>query len=170
MKVRRVRPHDAASVVTLMQKLDGESEFLLYEPGERSVCVEEQQEILTSFTEQSHKVMFVVENENALSGFLSATGSTIKRKKHVANFTMGLLKSAGGRGLGKTLLSHLEVWAEQNAVTRLELSVMCDNERAVGLYQSQGYQIEGTKVNSVKLKDRYVDGYLMAKILPEIPT
>ncbi len=42
---------------------------------------------------------------------------------------------------------------------------MVHNERAVGLYQKVGFEIEGTRKNSLFVNGKYVDEYYMALIM-----
>jgi Acetyltransferases, including N-acetylases of ribosomal proteins len=48
-------------------------------------------------------------------------------------------------------------------LTRLELTVMVHNERAIALYKKMGFEIEGTKKRSMRIDGQYVDEYYMAK-------
>jgi len=63
------------------------------------------------------------------------------------------------------LFRALEAWADSHDLHRLELTVMCHNERAVRLYQNLGYKIEGIRQDSLWVNGRYVDEYYMAKLL-----
>jgi putative acetyltransferase len=49
-------------------------------------------------------------------------------------------------------------------VTRIELTVFTDNERAIGLYKRFGFEIEGTH-RAYALRDgKYVDTHAMARM------
>jgi ribosomal protein S18 acetylase RimI-like enzyme len=78
---------------------------------------------------------------------------------------IGVREDAAGRGLGRRLLDHLEQWAREAGITRLELTVMDHNTRALRLYQRQGYEVEGRRRNSLRVGGRYVDELAMAKLL-----
>jgi RimJ/RimL family protein N-acetyltransferase len=78
---------------------------------------------------------------------------------------VGIRHKFAGQGIGKKLFEALERWAVEHGLHRLELTVMCHNERAIRLYQKMGYNIEGVKQDSLRVDGRYVDEYYMAKIL-----
>jgi putative acetyltransferase len=51
-------------------------------------------------------------------------------------------------------------------LTRLELTVFVDNERAVALYKKHGFEIEGELVDYAYRNGRYVTAYTMARRKP----
>ena len=68
------------------------------------------------------------------------------------------------RGLEQSFLKRLNVWAEENKVVRLELTVICKNEAAKHLYKKSGFEIEGMKRKAVCVDGEYLDEYYMAKV------
>lgn len=48
-------------------------------------------------------------------------------------------------------------------LVRVELTAFVENEGAVKLYQSLGFQIEGTKKYAAIRNGKYADEYLMAR-------
>jgi GNAT superfamily N-acetyltransferase len=44
-----------------------------------------------------------------------------------------------GEGVGAALLDHLQEWAEDNGLTRLQLAADRDNSAALGFYASKGW-------------------------------
>ncbi|WP_070964111.1 GNAT family N-acetyltransferase [Vibrio sonorensis] len=164
-KVEPARLSDAQGVLDLKYQLDAESKFMMLEKGERTTSLEEQKAILKSFESSSSEVMLLAKSESEVVGFVVGIGNQYQRNKHTLNCIIGVLKAASGNGLGKRLMTSLENWAEQNHFTRLELTVMCHNERAIGLYQSQGFVIEGTRKHSLVVDGDYIDEYSMAKLI-----
>jgi putative acetyltransferase len=75
-----------------------------------------------------------------------------------------------GKGVGSALMRALcslaDGWLN---VTRLELTVFTDNERALALYRKFGFEIEGTHRAYALRAGRYVDTYTMARIRPKEP-
>ncbi|WP_277674608.1 GNAT family N-acetyltransferase, partial [Piscibacillus halophilus] len=59
----------------------------------------------------------------------------------------------------------MEEWAIKVQLHRLELTVIVENKAAVNLYKKMGFEIEGVKKDSLKLGERYVDEYYMAKLI-----
>jgi RimJ/RimL family protein N-acetyltransferase len=110
-------------------------------------------------------MIFVVEHESQLTGFLAAFGGGYQRDRHSAYIVVGILQGYTGQGIGKLLFKALDEWALAHKLHRLELTVMSHNERALHLYQKMGFVIEGTKKDSLCVNGAYVDEYYMTKIL-----
>ena len=76
----------------------------------------------------------------------------------------GILKDYRGKGIGTEFFKQLDIWAEKENITRLELTVICENKIAKHLYEKNGFEIEGIKRNSVFRDGKYLDEFYMAKI------
>ena len=165
MIIREVEIADAPSLLDLMIQLDHETKFMMLEPGERTTTLEQQVQIIRSFRETVSKSMFILSEDSSIYGFVVGVGKTAQRNKHTLACIIGLTQAVSGQGYGKQLLAKLESWAKVNQFTRIELTVMCHNERAHRLYLSSGYEVEGIKRRSLFIDDQYVNEYYMSKLL-----
>jgi len=87
--------------------------------------------------------------------------------RHVATLSIDVHPSAQGVGIGRLLVNRVLDWARAGPITRVELYVRADNERARKLYESVGFGVEGVRRDFVRLADgRYVDDLLMALLIP----
>ncbi len=90
------------------------------------------------------------------------------RRKHVADFGMGVCRSVEGQGVGSALMNAMidlcDNWLN---ILRIELDVYTDNERAIALYKKHGFVTEGEHPCSGFRDGRYVDVYTMARLRPE---
>lgn len=87
-----------------------------------------------------------------------------KRIKHTGYIVVGIREKYRGNGIGSKLFSELDIWAIENNITRLELSVICSNTIAKHLYEKNGFKVEGIKKNAMIIDGKYVDEFFMAKI------
>ena len=165
MIIRKPKVSDAESLLKLTYTLDEETKFMMFEPGERKTTVEEQENIINSFLSSVSKAMFVAELDEQIVGFVVGIGNNANRNKHSMYCVIGIRQSATGQGIGSKLLSELERWAKEHDFTRMELTVMEHNERAKRLYLSHGFEIEGTKRNSLRVDGKYVNEFYMSKLL-----
>jgi RimJ/RimL family protein N-acetyltransferase len=165
VNIRAIRESDSEQFLLLGKALDEETQFMMLEPGERTLTIEEQTERIKGALSRDNQMIFVAEDERQLVGFLGAYGGNFRRNRHSAYIVIGIRQSFAGQGIGKQLFEALEKWAVDHDLHRLELTVMCHNERAIRLYQKMGYKIEGVKQDSLWINGEFVNEYYMAKIL-----
>lgn len=165
MNIRTITENDSEQFLLLCKSLDHETQFMMLEPDERTTTVEEQRQRIRNVLSQDNQMIFIVEDNERLIGYLGAFGGSYRRDRHCAYIVAGILQSYAGQGLGKRLFEALDEWAMNQKIHRLELTVMCHNERAVHLYQKLGFKTEGIKRDSLQVDGRYVDEYYMAKLL-----
>lgn len=164
IQIREITEGDSSRYLELNKLLDQESTFMLYEPGERTISIEEQKSMISSFIQSKNSNIFVAEMNNHLVGHLMVIGGNTNRIRHRAHLVIGILNDFIGQGIGHKLFNKLEAWRETTSLTRIELTVITNNERAINLYKKNGFEIEGMKKNAMKINDKYIDEYMMAKI------
>lgn len=166
--IRELEENDADAFLKLLLALDGEAEYLLYEPGERKTNVGEILERIKKFKVQENSTILVAEENEEIIGFLSAEGGAAKKNRHSVYIVIGILQQHTGKKIGTKLFETLIDWAKKSQITKLELTVMIPNEHAVNLYKKMGFEIEGIKKCSMYMSGIYIDEYYMGKILTVI--
>lgn len=100
-------------------------------------------------------------------GQLGLHTSPRPRRRHVASFGIGVHDDFQGKGVGRALLKAcVELADNWLNITRLELEVYTDNQAAIHLYESFGFEHEGTKRQDAFRNGQYVDSYIMARLRP----
>ena len=132
MNIRKAQTNDVQALLDFFHTLDNETKFMMFEPGERQMSLEDQRKRLEAFQSSSHEAMLVAESEGKIVGFIVGAGGKFKRNKHSLYIVLGVLQAYSGRGVGKKLMQALETWARDNDFHRLELTVMTHNEKAKG--------------------------------------
>jgi putative acetyltransferase len=70
-----------------------------------------------------------------------------------------------GKGIGTALMrAAIELVGKWLNLTRLELTVFTDNERAIALYRKFGFEIEGTLRKYAFRDGQFADVYTMARV------
>ncbi|MFZ5815131.1 MAG: GNAT family N-acetyltransferase [Bacillota bacterium] len=108
-----------------------------------------------------------------LDGKVVATGGIHRNRRprnlHVAGLGMAVHDDYQGRGFGKAILAALVDAADRWLnILRVELEVYPDNQRAIRLYESFGFQHEGRKRMGAFRDGQYVDCLVMGRIRPDI--
>ena len=167
-RIRLASPDDAAELLALQHKLDSQSSFMLLEPGERA---QEPDRLRTSLQAQDSTASFDLISSDEKSGdavgWLSVEVPPFRRARHAGYLVIGVDAAAAGRGIGHDLLAAAEREASSRGLRRLELTVMTDNLRAVGLYLRSGFQVEGLRRHAIIRDGAPVDEYYLGKLLPQ---
>ncbi|MFA1575023.1 GNAT family N-acetyltransferase [Vibrio cyclitrophicus] len=107
----------------------------------------------------------VAEVSGKVVGHITLFMTTKVRDRHCAGLAIAVNPDMQGKGVGKVLMQEAINQADNwlNLV-RLELEVHADNHGATTLYESVGFQLEGTKKLSTFKGGKYVDMFLMSRI------
>jgi RimJ/RimL family protein N-acetyltransferase len=167
MNLREIHVTDAEAYLDLLKEIEHESPYSLLKPNERQTTVREQMDEITDILSRDNQTIFVVEDGPKLVAWLGAFGQSYERVHHSVIIGIGVRKGYRRQGWGTLLFMELEKWAKKQGIRRLELLVQSDNKPAISLYRKMGFQIEGTKRESYQIEGRYVDEYLMSRLLVE---
>ena len=156
---------DAEQIIELLNYLDYETNFMLFEPGERTSQKDIKIKIKTLLKNPSDKVIVAANAENQLIGLIMGFGGKVNRQKHTIHIVIGVMQKFCSQGIGKQLMQLLEIWAINNKVHRLQLTVMVHNKIAINFYKKCGFLIEGIKRDSIRINGKYIDEFYMSKLI-----
>ncbi|MGE8205333.1 N-acetyltransferase family protein [Heyndrickxia sp. NPDC080065] len=164
MIVRPITISDARSFAHLCKEID-ESGFMLYEPGERIIDIEKEEQKISRFLEDENSTILVAEENDQLIGYMIAVGGSVKRNRHSAYLVLGVSEKYRGQGVASRLFDKMFAWAKEMGFTRLELTVIKDNDKAFNLYRKMGFVLEGEKVHSLIIDGKPVNEYYLYKLI-----
>lgn len=164
VRIRRIEQRDAATYIDLLHRIDGETELLAWEPGERILDIEALR-TRTGEAEPATGLHLLATHRDQIVGFLVSHRPAMRRLRHRADFTMAVLQEFHRLGIGWQLLDALHTWAAAQNIEQVELTVMSHNRSAIALYRRAGYEREGIKRGSIRIDGQPVDEVLMAKWL-----
>jgi RimJ/RimL family protein N-acetyltransferase len=107
-------------------------------------------------------VQFIALDGNRVVGWADIFPAWADAVKHCGSLGMGLLEPYRGQGLGERLLQACLVKAQAKGMTRIELQVRSDNERAIRLYERMGFAREGTLRRAMRFDGAYYDALQMS--------
>lgn len=134
--VRDAVPEDAGDLVALRRTIFGETDFMLYAPAEYAVSPVEAAEQIGRVRKSEHSRTIVASFDSMLVGFLNVMGSSIPRIRHSATVALGVQRSHWGQGIGSRLLLEALRWAPTAGISRVELYVALDNNRAASFMKN----------------------------------
>lgn len=162
--IRSARTGDAEALFELMDALDRETKFMMYEPGERKRDLTRLSTFIQGAVDGNDLLLFA-EDGGVIVGYLAAQRGALNRVRHSAYIVAGIRAAYCHHGIGTRFFNMLDDWAKQNGITRLELTVLCANTAAKKLYDKMGFFVEGEKKCSMRVDGVYMDEYYMAKLL-----
>jgi ribosomal protein S18 acetylase RimI-like enzyme len=92
--------------------------------------------------------------------------SPLSHRGHIAKYGFGVIPEYQGLGIGKALLEFaLGVIKDFSDIKKIQTEVVCENYPAINLYMKSGFKIEGHRLKSWALDDKYFDTYIMGLFL-----
>lgn len=110
---------------------------------------------------------FVAVDEALVVGWCDIFPSWPHAVRHCGSVGMGLLPAYRGRGIGHQLLSACLAKARSNGITRVELEVRADNDRAIKLYERMGFRREALKRCGMRFDGIYYDTVQMSLLFQD---
>jgi RimJ/RimL family protein N-acetyltransferase len=163
--IRPVDLEDARAIIHLHKAIDSESDFMLFGKDERKMTVQSIRKRIGEWKKSSNSRMFVGILNGEFAGFVALIGGPSPRANHRASLVIGVRQTFHGKNVGTSLMKKAESWAKEINIQRIELTVVENNDRAIALYKKMGYSTEGTRSNSLKINDEYINEFYMGKIL-----
>ena len=111
----------------LLNRLDTETDYMMYEPNERKAktTVQELKLDIQDNVIQGFDFLQVATENDKIVGYIRAERGKFERNFHTAYIVIGILKKYRGKGIGTTFFNNLDLWAKTNNIVRLELTVEC---------------------------------------------
>jgi putative acetyltransferase len=156
--IRPVRPEDAEAAYAL-RLLPSVIDGTLAIPSTR---IEETRRRFERLGPDDHTFVAVVDGQLVgMAGLHVGTG----KLRHSGSLGIMVHDQFQGRGIGRELLEALLHIADNFlGLTRVELEVFPDNERAIRLYENCGFELEGRKRKAVWRHGEHQDSLLMARV------
>ena len=131
---------DGGAVFENFNQTHGESDYLLSYPDENSFTAEQEGRFLKRKAESDNEVEIIALVDGRVVGTAGVEAIGAKYKvRHRAEFGISVLKEYWGLGVGRALMDACIECAKRAGYAQLELSVVAENARAVGMYRKAGF-------------------------------
>lgn len=162
--IRSAMEEDAKSLSEVRVQIDGETENLDREQGEGYIDETGFKHLIKEDSERINNLFLVAEVNDRIVGFSRCVGNQLKRSSHKVEFGVCVLKDYWGYGIGKKFLEESVQWADANDIKKINLNVLETNDKAIKLYQKNGFEVEGILKNDKRLSDgNYYHTILMGR-------
>lgn len=163
--IRSAVEEDAKELSKVRVQIDGETENMDREPGEAFIDETGFKELINKDSMSSRNIFLVAQVNGKIAGFSRCKGSELKRSGHKVEFGVCVLKEFWGFAIGKSLLAQSIQWADSNHIKKITLNVLETNEKAIKLYEQNGFEIEGILKMDKQLSDgNYYSTIAMGRI------
>lgn len=160
--IRPVKIEDAV-FINEIRRQDGVRENIMGITSER---VTRTQGFINGLTENDHMLVAEVEEDGVkrVVGVASLSVNKSNRVRHSGSIGLMVNRDYHRMGIGRALMKDLiDIADNWLMLIRIELGAFTDNEKAINLYKSLGFVIEGTKKYAIIRNGKYEDEYLMAR-------
>ncbi len=139
--LRNGEASDGSAVYENFNATHAETDYLLSYPDENSYNPEQESQFLEEKARSSNEIeiIAIVDGKVAGTAGIEAVGTKYK-VRHRAEFGISVLHDYWGLGLGKALTKACIQCAREAGYVQLELNVVAENERAVSMYRSVGFE------------------------------
>jgi ribosomal protein S18 acetylase RimI-like enzyme len=161
------RPDDAGELTLLLASIHAEERWMVAEIDEFDADPAHMRALLSRLRSAANATVLVARGSEGIAGVVFLRGCTLRRLRHVARVELYVRLERRGQGIGSSLLASGVAWAERcRALEKLSLAVFTENETAVRLYRSHGFEIEGHRRREYRLENgRYLDDFLMFRLV-----
>lgn len=165
--LRNAEVSDAAALLEYLKVTAMETPFLIREPEEITMTLEQEEAFLKAKVEDEQELMLIatVDGKQVGNCSLMSMGS-FQRYHHRCDIAIALYQEYCGAGIGRILLTKVLEVAKACGYEQAELEVIAKNTGAISLYETLGFEKVGQFKHNVKYKDgSYDDAYYMIKML-----
>ena len=165
--LRNAELSDAEDLIRYLKITTAETPYLIREPEEVTLTVEQEKEFLQSVIDDGRSLLLIatVDGKHVGNCSLMSVGR-YKRYRHRCDVAIALYQEYCGTGIGSLMLNTIFEIAKENGYEQAELEVIAENKNAIELYKKLGFVEYGRFPDNMKYADNtYVDAYWMMKKL-----
>jgi ribosomal protein S18 acetylase RimI-like enzyme len=162
--IRPSRDDDAPGLAALIDAVAREGELIAAVPGEPGTL--EQSSRLVSIMLEGGLTL-TLEVDGVPAGHVLVQRRAGSHYAHVGEVAILVSNAQRGAGLGRCLMEMAIAWGQAVGLAKLSLRVFPDNQRAIALYRSLGFQDEGMVKGEVRMPSGDKDMLLMGLSLSD---
>ena len=164
IRIRPATEADAEAFMAHLRAAGAETDFLTFGAEGPGRTLEEERASLRLTAASDNRFHVIAERDGVIVAGLTFFAGTRPRLRHVGEFGVSVLRECWGLGLGRRMLEMLIAWAERGGVIRkINLGVAPSNTRAIALYESLGFTVEGRVTRTVLVNGVLDDTILMGR-------
>lgn len=149
--LRSAEVSDAEALIEYLKVTTGETPFLIREPEEVTITLEQEVHFIESKRDAERELMLVATIDGKHIGNCSLMSiAPYRRYAHRCEIAIALYQEYCGCGIGKAMMQTVLDTAKNLGYEQAELEVISDNKNAIAMYQKLGFEKYGTFPNNMK--------------------
>ncbi|MBR5048224.1 MAG: GNAT family N-acetyltransferase [Erysipelotrichaceae bacterium] len=163
--IREAVADDAAKMISYLNQVGGESDYLLHGKNEFLVSVEGVKRKLDMSKESENSIILIALENNQIIARAELEGYYPARIRHRAKFSLSVRKECWNRGIGTEMIKRIFEQAKKMKIRSIELEAIADNERGIHLYHKMGFADIGIYKEYFCVNGLFKDAVVMQKLL-----
>jgi len=165
--LRKAETADADALIEYLRITSAETPYLIREPDEITITPEQEKAFIERKAEDERELLLVAFIDGKHIGNCSLMSiAPYKRYAHRCGIAIALYQEYCGCGIGRKMMQAVLDAAKEAGYEQAELEVISDNQRAIALYRSLGFEKYGPFPGNVRYSDgTYADADWMMKKL-----
>ena len=162
LEIREPRVSEAPALLDFLAVIGGESDFLTAGAGEFGISLDDEVAFIERSRDADNALLLAAWLGDELVGTASFFGGQRPRVRHMGELGVTVRQAHWGRGIGSALVDCLLRWAHaSDVVTKVNLRARADNARAIQLYESRGFVVEGRVSREFRIDGEHFDAVYM---------
>jgi RimJ/RimL family protein N-acetyltransferase len=158
--LRPARPTDGRPLARLFAEVRTEGRWLITTPG--SVSEPSEAFWISELIRAAEHLALVAEADGDVVGNVLVNVDRGVATEHIGVLSICIARDWRDVGIGSELVAAAQAWVLERGLRKLSLGVFPDNERAIAVYEKQGFIREGLRRRQYRSGDVYRDEVLMA--------
>lgn len=166
MTIREAMKEDASDIISYLNEVAGETDYLSFGQGEFAFSVAEEEKYIEEGAENSGSVMLLCFIDGELASVSQLIGHTKKRELHTSELAISIREKFWGLGIGSINMEALIKYAKNSERLKLiYLEAISENKRAINLYKKFGFIEAGEIPALMQVDGRYFDVTMMYLVI-----
>ena len=156
-----VGPSDATELISYINQVGGESDFLTFGENEFWLNVEDEKKYIQS--REDHKAGFLIKGtvDGKIVSTLTIERIDRPRLRHIGELGISVLAAYWGIGVGRRMCEAAIQFSKEIGVQKINLKVRDDNTHAITLYEKLGFEHEGATRRASFTKGQFHSNKIM---------
>ncbi len=164
--IREASEKDAHNAIIYSKIVGDESDNLSFSGDEFNKTIEDEIKIFHDHAVAKNEIFLVAYLDGKLVSMADISSSRKKRRQHVGEFGISVMKAYWGLGIGRIMIETMITFCrESGIIKKLNLVANAKNTSAIRLYKSLGFKHEGTLIKDFYVNGEFLDSVCMGMII-----